>query len=120
MLADGVNGVSVTGNTLENGATRALRLENFGTGPPDPTAVTFDRNSITGYAGPADTVQVDAYSGTLDATCNWWGDQTGPSGAGSGSGSSVSTGASFTPWLGSSDLNGDCSFPKPETLIDSH
>ena len=36
-----------------------------------------------------------------DARYNWWGDATGPSGQGSGSGQTVSSGVIFEPWLGS-------------------
>ena|GEM_PF-2625337 len=35
----------------------------------------------------------------LDAGKNWWGDVTGPSGEGSGSGSAVGPGIVFEPWL---------------------
>jgi len=37
---------------------------------------------------------------TLDATNNWWGDATGPSGFGPGEGDAVSDNVDFEPWLG--------------------
>jgi parallel beta-helix repeat protein len=37
---------------------------------------------------------------TLDATKNWWGDATGPSGIGPGDGDEVSTKVFYSPWLG--------------------
>lgn len=37
-------------------------------------------------------------TGTLNAVKNWWGDASGPSGAGSGSGDAVSSNVSFDPW----------------------
>jgi parallel beta-helix repeat protein len=37
---------------------------------------------------------------TLNATKNWWGDASGPSGAGHGRGDSVSTEVLYSPWLG--------------------
>jgi PKD repeat protein len=37
---------------------------------------------------------------TIDATCNWWGDCSGPSGEGPGIGDSVSTNVDFDPWVG--------------------
>ena len=47
-------------------------------------------------------VQIENYSGTFDATCNWWGSATGPTTSGNpgGTGSSIGgTGAfSFSPW----------------------
>jgi len=36
----------------------------------------------------------------MDGTCNWWGDVSGPSGVGSGTGDSVSTNVDYDPWLG--------------------
>jgi hypothetical protein len=49
-------------------------------------------------------------TGTASATadCNWWGSASGPSGAGPGTGDSISAGATFSPWLLSSNLNGPC------------
>jgi len=38
----------------------------------------------------------------LDATYNWWGDPSGPSGNGPGGGDSVSANVDFSDWLGSS------------------
>jgi parallel beta-helix repeat protein len=35
----------------------------------------------------------------IDATANWWGDPTGPSGAGSGSGDKIVGNVTFSPWL---------------------
>ena len=35
----------------------------------------------------------------LDATLNWWGDASGPSGEGSGTGDAVSANVDFMPWL---------------------
>ena len=37
---------------------------------------------------------------TINATCNWWGDSTGPSNAGPGIGDPVSTNVDFDPWIG--------------------
>ncbi|HKP17570.1 MAG TPA: hypothetical protein VJT84_03760 [Gaiellaceae bacterium] len=45
----------------------------------------------------------------LDGTCNWWGDPSGPSGAGPGSGSMVSTKVTFSPWLVAAAPGGACS-----------
>ncbi len=42
--------------------------------------------------------------GTLNATCNWWGDASGPSGAGPGTGDPVSSGVLFAPWAGAPEL----------------
>ena len=41
---------------------------------------------------------VDGFGGT-DATWNWWGDPSGPGGAGPGTGDEVSEGVLYDPWL---------------------
>jgi len=56
----------------------------------------FRYNSITGNA-------YGLYNGTgtlVDAALNWWGDNDGPSGEGTGAGDSVSTNVIYSPWLG--------------------
>ena len=119
-MFEGVSGLNITQNVLQNGAGRALRVTNGGTGSPDATSVTFNRNAITGYTGPATAVQVEnpGYNGIANGTCNWWGASNGPSGAGSGSGSSVSANVDFSLWLITSNLAGGCtgSTAKPTVL----
>ncbi|KXB07905.1 hypothetical protein AKJ58_01515, partial [candidate division MSBL1 archaeon SCGC-AAA385D11] len=50
-------------------------------------------------------------TGTLDATYNWWGDSSGPSGVGPGEGDAVSENVKYNPWL----LN---PFEEPQTYYD--
>ncbi len=70
-----------------------------------PTDVWVNRNAIAGNTVLG--VGNDA-GGVLDATCNWYGDPSGPSGVGPGSGDSVSANVDYNPWLLSNDLNGPC------------
>lgn len=44
-------------------------------------------------------------SNVIDAENNWWGHNSGPSGAGLGSGDAVSSNVDFTPWLSSVAIN---------------
>ena len=60
----------------------------------------------TGTDVHANTISGNALGGirnddtaSIDATQNWWGDPSGPSGAGTGTGDSVSTNVLFDPWL---------------------
>jgi len=46
---------------------------------------------------------------SVDGTCNWWGNASGPSGTASGTGAYVSTGVDYGPWLKSANLRGKCS-----------
>jgi parallel beta-helix repeat protein len=62
------------------------------------------RNNLANNTGITNTA-----AGTLNAECNWYGAVSGPSGVGNGSGTPVSTGVDFNPWLLSDDLNGPCS-----------
>ena len=66
-----------------------MRFENSGTG-------TVNFNNITGNTnfGVENTTGVD-----VDATSNWWGDVTGPSGEGTGTGDAVSIDVLYCPWL---------------------
>ncbi len=57
--------------------------------------VDLNLNSLSGNLAGVDNLSPFP----LDAERNWWGSSTGPSGAGPGSGDSVSAGADFTPWL---------------------
>ncbi|MEX0826782.1 MAG: calcium-binding protein [Acidimicrobiia bacterium] len=87
--------VSVTGNTFSDNTT-AIRIRQ-------DIDATANHNSIAGTSLTTGVV-VEAGAPSADAECNWWGDATGPSGDGSGSGSTVSPGADFTPWLTTDDL----------------
>jgi Ca2+-binding RTX toxin-like protein len=46
--------------------------------------------------------------GTLDATCNWWGDASGPGPVGPGSGALVSPNVDYDPWLTAPAPGGGC------------
>ncbi|WP_255192863.1 right-handed parallel beta-helix repeat-containing protein [Natronobeatus ordinarius] len=51
-------------------------------------------------AGNGEGVNATHGEGTLDATDNWWGDGSGPSGEGPGDGDSVTENVVYDPWLG--------------------
>jgi sarcosine oxidase delta subunit len=90
-LAFGISNVTITGNEIYNNNTRGIRLAaavNAGT-------VTINQNSIYDNNAGLDNLSPQ----TVNAQLNWWGDASGPSGAGPGSGNSVSTNVLFCPWL---------------------
>ncbi len=70
---------------VEHGGLPVLHGDSFGT---VSSSSYFGVVNDNGAAGP-----------TVDATYNWWGSPSGPSGAGSGTGVPVSQGVNFTPWL---------------------
>jgi hypothetical protein len=102
-------GLSLT-NSASNPVTATLNiLSGNGTGvlfnSGNAGGLLLTRNAIAGNgAGITNTA-----AGTLNAECNWYGAANGPSGVGSGSGTPVSTGVDFNPWLLSDDLDGPCS-----------
>src|SRR5581483_5632423 len=100
-----VDGMTLTHNTI-TGNQFGLRLGEPTKNNVGPTTVHINRNNISGNVSGAGATNVSQTS--ADATCNWWGAATGPSGAGSGTGDSVSSGYSFVPWLTSSNLDGSC------------
>ncbi len=53
----------------------------------------------------------------VDATYNWWGDATGPSGQGGGTGDVVSENVEFFPWLYSVDCN-DYTIMEADYVVD--
>jgi hypothetical protein len=66
---------------------------NFGTGN------RINYNSFDNIPGAYGMGAVSNFMGTtLNATENWWGDPSGPSGAGPGIGSPISTDVDYSPW----------------------
>jgi len=63
--------------------------------PPATPVVRF--NDITGNAFAGVRVSPDQ-SLSIDATCNWWGSASGPSGIGPGSGDAAVGAVNFAPW----------------------
>jgi hypothetical protein len=75
-------------------------------------------NNITGNTNGMEYQDNALYTNdddiSIDAINNWWGDDSGPSGEGAGSGNSVSTNIAYTPWLGASVQD-----VMPETITDT-
>jgi hypothetical protein len=79
-LFNGVSNFAISNNVLRGtGADlRAVRISDIGVPGGDANNITFTQNSISGYGNAGLEVDAGAYSGTLDATFNWWGAATGP------------------------------------------
>ena len=52
-------------------------------------------------------IQNDHASHVIDAECNYWGDPSGPSGLGPGSGDAVTTNVDYDPWIGKLEVDAD-------------
>lgn len=82
---------TIEGNALTGNTTGVA----VGYNVSDATIASIHRNNITG-----NTTGVKALANTnVDASENWWGHKTGPSGQGTGSGDAVSAHVAFSPWL---------------------
>lgn len=83
----------ITGNTL-TGNTAGIAVGYLGT---DASVVAANFNNIYGNTSSG-IDQVGAV--VVDGENNWWGDASGPSGQGPGTGDAVSTNVDYDPWLG--------------------
>ncbi len=90
--ADGSIVTTITDNTI-SGWQYGIRLDGA---LVDAAGSRANNNSIWG--NDIFGVYNDG-TGTLDATCNWWGDASGPSGEGPGMGDAVSDNVDFEPWV---------------------
>ncbi|GAF68638.1 unnamed protein product, partial [marine sediment metagenome] len=87
--------VTVTENQITNnntglkiGASIYILASNF--------AINY--NSFVGNLTPT-TGLANSNTEEVDATCNWWGHASGPSGEGPGTGDAVSVNVDYEPWL---------------------
>jgi hypothetical protein len=95
---DGELHENITNGTI-GGQDYGVLVQEWPSGPSTSVydvAVNF--NSIVGNAVFGVSNEVSA---PLDGECNWWGANSGPSGAGPGTGDASSTGVDFDPWLAS-------------------
>jgi flagellar hook assembly protein FlgD len=109
-------GSVVSYTTVKYGGNSGYQLGGVSVtaGSPSFDHDTFDTNAYAGIAVGSSTASISNSNfsnnpaGLINqtptlavaATFNWWGSNSGPSGSGPGSGQSVSTGATFEPWLG--------------------
>lgn len=82
------DGIEIKGNTFTDHDTDVW-VESQAA-----TTVVNDNN----FDGTSTGVQNDDASATLHAINNWWGDASGPSGEGPGTGDAVSTNVDYDPW----------------------
>jgi hypothetical protein len=105
----GVDGLTITNNDMNGGAGWAIRLTDDN-GPSSD--IVIHENNIANFAGSGGMfggglfVGQGAYSGMLDATCNWWNEPCGPfnvtnnpSGIGEEVQEAVPSTVNFSPWL---------------------
>lgn len=111
----GMSNVTIKGNTIYRNPGPAIRIDekafngsNFGFVITNNNIYGGDYNYGTHRGLIVAALQYDGQ--TLDATNNWWGDPSGPSGDGPGTGDGVQANGApvtFTPWATSPTTNLD-------------
>ena len=99
VTGDDSHNVSIHDNVLLDGV-RGVKVDDFGRGPS--TNVTVNNNCIVGNTDGLILGAGADSDAALDAESNWWGDPSGPSGTGPGTGDSVvdpDGKVDFTPFL---------------------
>ncbi|TLZ63817.1 MAG: hypothetical protein E6K13_04330 [Methanobacteriota archaeon] len=117
-LGGGVHDVAISENTFDSADFRGIRIlaGAIGVDTELDTGVTVNFNNLLANAAEGLRVDTASYSGALDATCNWWGDPSGPTVATnpSGMGDDIfdadATHVTFVPWL-STAIPNPCSGP---------
>jgi len=83
---------TITGNTLtDNTGGIGVGYDEY-----DTSTVVAHYNNINGNTDYG----IDTTAPVVDARYNWWGDASGPSGEGSGTGDAISENILYSPWLG--------------------
>jgi len=105
MLEGATTGNEIIGNTISNNVKSGICWFPWYVGGRDNPA-HYNNIFGNGEYGVYDQVYTTE---TVNATNNWWGDASGPSGVGPGSGDAVSTNVDYCPWL---------LYPYPQPLTD--
>ena len=117
--SDGSTSAGVLVTTFFGAGTSAIIHDNNLVDNTTAIAVGFDasdtsdveafNNNIVGN----DTGVSSSNGPQVNASCNWWGDASGPSGGGPGTGDSTEGDVVFTPWLTAAAPGGPCDGPLP-------
>ncbi len=123
---DAIENILIDGCVLTDNGRNGVNLcyVYSGSNNPEMTDITISCCNLSGNGGKG----VDVYSWwvpmtiteTFDAKYNWWGDPSGPSGEGGGSGAAVSEHVDFYPWLLNIDGCGDYTVTAPDFVVDDN
>ena len=80
--------------------------------------ITYNNIEDNDNFGNVGLVNADT-SNTVKATCNWWGDASGPnhSSNSDGTGQKISDGVAYDPWLVAPAPDGDCTGTNPKVYL---
>ena len=108
--------LTVTNNDLITGVFHGIRISDP-LGFPS-SRVKINENNIENFrSGDGLLVDMGSTTDTVDATCNWWNDASGPTNPTNpgGTGEKVEGDADFTPWLVAPAPSGACHGGVPST-----
>ncbi len=110
-----VTGATITNNIFTNNGFTGIKVG----GGLDGSGININYNGFEGnvYFGVDSKIEANDPSLYVDATCNWWGDNSGPSGVGPGSGDAVSSNVDFNPWQAPSSSLVYTGAPQPDTSV---
>jgi len=102
--------VTITGMTI-SGAKLGIRIS----ASADASQVSAHLNNI---AGNTEYGVLNEGTNIANATCNWWGHNSGPGGEGPGTGDAVSANVVYNPWVGLPlSLVYTATLPQPATSV---
>jgi len=88
----GHQSITIEGNDITEASTVAINTSGWGDLVNPAIHYNNIYNNEFGISNQVTEIN-------LDATCNWWGDISGPNGVGTGTGDAVSSNVDFNPWL---------------------
>ena len=104
--------VRIDGSTIRDNSNHGV----FAISSGGPAGAQINQNNILDNGGHGVWNNSSAVD-TLNAESNWWGEASGPSGEGPGTGDEVSAGVDFDPWLGGPLV---LDTTPPDAIIDLH
>lgn len=114
----GVSDLEIMRNNLQTGAGYGVRLYDF-IGDSPNSNINVHQNNLMGFSTSALAVHETPQGTANFATCNWWGDASGPAHNAlnpSGTGDKIEGGVvldNFNPWLVAPGPNGPCGISPP-------
>ena len=123
--SDGSTSAAIMVTTLYGAGTAATIEYNDILDSTTGIAVGYDDTDTSSVVAHCNRIVgndygVDTTSQLVDATCNYWGDCSGPSGEGPGMGDSVSTNVLFDPWVGKITVDAGGPYSIPEDSLTVH
>jgi len=110
-IANDARNITVTYNSVINATEDGIDVWSYSGVDVAPTNIKIHYNNIEG-SGSCGIWADESVTETVDARYNWWGDSSGPSGIGPGTGDAITGNVLFDPWLSCSSYT-----PPVETSI---